>query len=293
MGIGARERLEEEEETLLAKLELIDRRYLYLLILICVIVPLVTGIKVPVAVSRYSQDLYNMVESLPDESYVLYLFGPSFWGESRPMFIAMWKHLLMRPLNVILLCRSAAGFGFWNTEVKPILEEEGLLGGPTGTVYGEDFVNIGFVSGGESMYRSFAKEIRSVVVEDEYGTPLDDIPMMVNITSAYDIAVVVIGEGYAVESAYRQFGPPSAYDCIIINIGMSSCIAKYVPFIEAGEIYEMPGIRGGGEYEKLIDKPWLGITYMSSTTLAHLVLLIFLVLGNSIYFFRRSRGEVQ
>jgi hypothetical protein len=290
---------EEERETLLAKLEMVDRRIIYLLILICVIVPLVTGMGVPVAVSRYSQDTFDLIESLPAGSKVLYIFHPGFWGESRSMFTAMWKHLFVRDdLHVIGFSNSPAGMGYWVNEVRPILEEEGLIGAGSGRVYGDDWVWLGYIPGYEAMYRSLAGDFRSVVTEDDEGTSVDDLPVIANITDAYDIDVVVDGEGYAIERSYRQFGPPTAYKCIMVNIGMSSCIAKYVPWIEAGEIYEMPGIRGGGEYEQLISQAygfdtWLGTKFLASTTYSHLVLLIFLIVGNVIYFIRRSRGEVK
>jgi hypothetical protein len=298
MGFDSAQEVE-ERTTLLAKLELMDRRILYGLIIICVIVPLVTGMQVPVAVSRYSQDLFDLVESLPADSNVLYIFHPSFWGETRSMFTAMWKHLMVRTdINVIAFGNSPAGMGYWTNEVKPILEEEGLIGPGSGRVYGEDWVWLGYIPGTESMYRSMAGDFRSMVTEDGEGTPIDDLPVIANIIDAHDFTAVVDGEGYAIERSYRQFGPPTAYKCTMINVGMSSCIAKYVPWIEAGEIYEMPGIRGGGEYEQLISAqygfdPWLGTKFLASTTLSHTVLLIFLIVGNVIYFIRRSRGEVK
>lgn len=281
----------EEKTTTLAKLEYLDRRYLYLLIIISVLIPLITGMTVPIVVSGYTQDTYNYVESLPEDSYVLYLFHPGFWGETRPMFIAMFKHLFMRPLKVVIIATSVNGAGYWESEVKPILEGEGLIGADSGNVYGEDYVYLGYVPGPEAMYRSLAADFQNVISEDDDGTPLDEIPMMKNIYTAYNFTAVVDGDGYAIERSYRQFGPPSLYNRKMINIGMSSCIAKYVPWIEAGEILEMPGIRGGGEYEQLIGKPWLGTKYMSSTTLAHSVLLIFLVMGNAIHFARKYTEE--
>jgi hypothetical protein len=64
----------------------IDRRWIFLLIALSVIIPLLFKLKIPTRTSPIVQDIYDKVESLPEGSRILLSmdFAPGTLAESRP-----------------------------------------------------------------------------------------------------------------------------------------------------------------------------------------------------------------
>jgi hypothetical protein len=57
----------------------------------------------------------------------------------------------------------------------------------------------------------------------------------------------------------------------------------------------IPGLRGAAEYEKLINKPGAATQLMDAQSMAHVVIVFFMALGNMGYAARRlwQRGEAR
>ena len=65
----------------------IDRRIIFLAILLAVLIPFVVKFPQPVHISKESQDLYEWVENIPDSSTIILTFDyyPSTLAEVEPM----------------------------------------------------------------------------------------------------------------------------------------------------------------------------------------------------------------
>ena len=59
-------------------------------------------------------------------------------------------------------------------------------------VYGEDYVNLGFKSGGEGVIKVIVTDIKELYTTDDKGTNINDIPMMDQIHSVQDFKLIIL-----------------------------------------------------------------------------------------------------
>ena len=78
------------------KLANIDRRLIYLVIGLAVLIPFLTPMRLPIYVSPPVQSVYDYIEALPEGSVVLmgFNFSPSTMPELLPMSLAVLRHCL-------------------------------------------------------------------------------------------------------------------------------------------------------------------------------------------------------
>ncbi len=69
------------------KLNAIDRRWIYLLMFLSVLIPTIFVVKFPIELTPEAEQLYNAVEELPDSSVIMLTFDyyPSALAETEPM----------------------------------------------------------------------------------------------------------------------------------------------------------------------------------------------------------------
>ena len=165
---------------------------------------------------------------------------------------------------------------------------------PTNKKYGEDYVMLGYIPGLEIGAAAYAKDIHALISVDTYGTPLEELPLMQNVRNIEDIDLAIsISSGFGpmgyINQFYIPYGTPVAAGCIGI---MAPGLRPYYPDQLRGFL---PTARNGAEYELLINEPGIGIIDFDAQTLAHLVLIIFIITGNifeySRVFERKTEGE--
>jgi len=256
-------------------LERIDRRIIYLTLIVIVAIMTLTPAGLPLLISRETRLAYDTIEKLPAGAQILYSLDLDImgWLQGGPQAIAFLQHLLNRPLKIVLIgWRPDSEFLILKTLTSVDLK---------GKKYGVDYVNIGFVAGGETAMAGFAADLRKVVRTDYGGTNLDEIPMMKTITSAKDFSLVVCpntGEPGAL-GFIRQWRIP--YNVPIITSQPPMTVPEFVPHVQAGTLVAaLPAIRSSAEYELLIKKPGLGIAAQDAVSLGTLALLAFIVIGN-------------
>ena len=79
------------------------------------------------------------------------------------------------------------------------------------------------------------------------------------------------------------------------NVKMSTgttsiMVNDIMPFVVSDQIQGiLAGMPGAAEYEKLVGKPGIGTSGMDAQSLAHLVIVFFIIFGNIGYFIERKR----
>ena len=69
-------------------------------------------------------------------------------------------------------------------------------------------------------------------------------------------------------------------------------VNEVMPYVQAGQVQGiLAGMPGAAEYENLIGSPGIGTSGMDAQSVAHLVIVLFIVLGNLGYFIERSREK--
>lgn len=267
------------------RLSQVDRRILFIIVLICAAVPLLIGARVTLSVSPPVRGLYEAVDSLPPGSYV-YLaadYDPGSLPEMYPMNVAFVEHLFSRDVKIIAASLWAPG---------PPLSQRVFdhLAPLYGKVYGEDYVNLGFKEGREAVMVSVAEDLRATFPEDYFGTSYDDIPMLRGIDDLTDVRLIVnVSAGYpGIKEWVQQIATRYA---IPIGGGVTAVSGpEMYPYIQSGQLVGLlAGMKGAGEYEQILKKPGLGLAGMAAQSSVHVAVIVFIVFANVIYFMERRK----
>ncbi len=273
----------------IVKLGSVDRRVIFVLVGLSVLIPLLWPVDIPIRATKHSQDVYDAIESLPSNSKVLVSFeyGPSTKPEIHPMAIAVLKHLFSNGQKVYATALWPDGL-FMSVDAFSTIEEEFTL------KYGVDYVNLGFKPGNEAVVKGIAADIRTLYTTDTRGNQLSTIPMMEGVVNIKDFDFVFsLSAGYPGTKEWVQ------YACDPHNIPMSTgCtsiqVTEVLPYVEHGQVRGiLAGMPGAAEYEKLLGKVGLATGMMAAQSFAHLVIVLFIIFGNITYFIQRKRSKAN
>ncbi|HEV8129134.1 MAG TPA: hypothetical protein VGQ14_05710 [Candidatus Eisenbacteria bacterium] len=271
----------------------LDRRWIYLLVLVSLIIPIVFPIGLPVTTTSPTRMAFEYIESLApgDVVWLSFDYGPSSAPENDPMAEAFLRQCFLKRLKVIVTVLYPLGaLGISNNILARVSSEF------PGLKYGEDYVNMGYKDGAAAVIRSLGDGISKSFPADQNGRPYDQIPMFKGIRDIYQVKLLfsvatgIIGE-YWITQGNAQFGTPTI-------VGPTAVGApKYYAYLNAGQLKGMlGGMKGAAEYEKLLrdkypqlDKYYSETKYFTATkgmdgqAVVHVVILILIVLGNVAY----------
>lgn len=264
----------------------IDRRYIYIAIALCIIIPFLTHKILPIKVSPPVKSAYEAIDRLPTGSVVMISidYEAGSQPELQPMLIAILHHLFQKNLKVIMLCHWPLGFP---------LGQDALLttGNKYGKKYGIDYVNLGYRPGVSSVMLDIGKEIRTLFQSDYAGTPVDSLQLMKTVHNYNDIAILIGLEAgntgdYWVRIANAQFGEKIILGCTAVSA------PDGYPYLQAKQIEGLiGGLKGAAEYESLMDYKGDAITGMTAQSVAHLAIIFFIIVGNIGYFMMIRRKK--
>ncbi len=270
------------------KISKTDPRIIYLLMLIGIAIPLIKPLGLPLVVVNTTKQAFQEVEKLNPSDRVLISFDYSPGGEAEldPISNAMLKHFLEKDLKVYALTSVPAGTMFAQRNL--VVYEE------AGKSYGEDFVNLGYFAGGESALAALCENIKSVLKTDINGTSVDQIPMMQEVHDINDMDLVIsinVGPGgYATADVWvRQVAV--VYRDVPVILGVTAVMTpNNMPYLHAKQIKGLlGGLRPAAEYELLLEQPGRAVALMDAQSAAHVVILMFIVLGNIAYFAMKAK----
>jgi hypothetical protein len=124
----------------------VDRWAVYLILLVAMVLPIVVGLNlfpVPPARTRAANDARLAIEALPTDARVLVAFEyePDAAGELDASAEAILHHLMTRGATIYALSSKPTG----PTIAQSVLER---VGAEYDYTYGDDWINLGYVSGG-------------------------------------------------------------------------------------------------------------------------------------------------
>ena len=283
---------------LFERLLTLDRRWIYLLVAVSLITPIVLPIGLPVTTTGSTRAAFEYVESLQpgDVVWLSYDYGPSSAPENDPMAEGFLRQCFLKKVRVIVTALyPLGGLGLANTSVAKVTAEF------PGLRYGEDYVNLGYKDGAAAVMRRLVENIGEAFPTDVNGRPIAEFPIMRAVRDVREVKLVftaatgLIGE-YWITQVHAQAGTP-------VIIGPTAVSApKYYAFLNTGQLVGMlGGMKGAAEYEKLLRAkyPQLDTFYgstrdftatkgMDGQTVLHTVILLFILLGNIAYLKMRS-----
>lgn len=267
----------------------IPRQFYYTILLFLLCYALVFPMGLPIRIKGETKELYNLIEGLPEDSVVLVdiAFGAGGMPELGPPYLAVMHHLFSRPLRVIVMTLYTEGPQMYSIYLDKLNPEETY-----GKKYGEDYVFFGYNAGGVTTMTELAKDMRFLGT-DYMGTPLDQLPVMEGVYDNKDVALVITfstasGGISSPTDWVQQWATPygATLACVVLKMMMPTVS----PYYGAGQVKALiPGAGAAAEYELLIDKPGEGLASTDALSLAHLLVISLMVLGNIGYF--KLRGE--
>ena len=263
-----------------------DRRYLYLMIFITTIYPILYPMGMPITVGPDTRVWYAEVDKLGSDDIVIVNLGVYFssYMELQSGVVATCDMLVERGVKIALGTYWPEGESLIRLYVEPELTKRGY-------VEGEDYVVLGFVFTNAAAYASIAQDFHGTIHVDWMNNPITGT-FLDRVTDASDLSYFISFADGSDASATNHFALKYGTPHMVNPIGVSITDAKAM--YDTGLVVAMiASTRGGAELEFLIGKPGVGMSSMDAFTLGHYMLIIFIVMGNIGYFgyTRKVRGS--
>ena len=287
-----------DRRTLLERLEGMDRRWVFLIMFLAMSLPLFFPVDLPIEVTPEVQGYFDLVESL-EPGDVVYLAAdcdPGSQAELKPMLIASLDHLFRQDVKIVGATLWPAGPPLLDRALSEIAEEYGK-------VYGEDYVNLGFKEGRESVMVQLGKSFRAVYPSDYNRNPVESFPLFSArkpdgswaVDTFEDVKCIVnVSAGYPGTKEWVQ-QVRSRYNIPIVSGCTAVSAPEYYPYVQSGQLSGLlGGLADAAKYEKLTGRAGVATSGMSGQSLGHVVIVILIAFGNVLYFVnrrRRPRGE--
>jgi hypothetical protein len=286
---------------ILENLTKINRRYIFLLVAVAVIVPLVITMKLPSIPGKYTVKLYDFIDNIPPQGQPVLIaadYSPSMMPELQPMLLAVLRHCFYKKIRVIVLTLDPNGAALSEAALKEVAPEYGA-------VNGVDYAFLGFKPGSAIVMMSIGENIRQAFPTDFYGTPLDSLPMMANVRNYADIPLVMSIAGSAITQGWINYAHTRYHASVGAGCTAVST-ADYYPFLQAGQLVGLlNGMKGASEYEYLNEKNGylneknqdpkisrVASKGMNAVSIVHLLLMVFIIMGNIGYLvIRHNQGK--
>ncbi len=272
---------------MLDKLLKIDRRIIFSIIGIVVILAILFPMGLAVHVSEPVEKIYREIESLSPDSYVFLSFDydPASMAELDPLALAVIRHCFRKDLKIVSLGLWPQGVLLGQANLEMAAEEYGKE-------YGIDFANLGYKTGGIVVISGISTNLRDIFPQDYIGNNVDSLPMLDGINNLDPFKLIITfsagdpGVRHWVMIAQARYGKK-------IGLGSTAVQAPaFYPYLQANQLVGLAGgMKGAAEYEQLVKIPGLATAGMDAQSLAHSVIVLFIIFGNVIFFLKKRSSS--
>tara|TARA_S200000501_G_C20859972_1_gene759301 strand:+ start:1355 stop:2254 length:900 start_codon:yes stop_codon:yes gene_type:complete len=287
------------------KLGKLDRRFIFILIGLSVLIPLLRPdwINIPIKTTSNSRIVFEELNSLKSGDKVLLSFeyGASTKPEIHPMSVAVLQHLFSKGIKVYTVPLWPEGLMMAKFAIEEVVSSNLFK-----VKEHVDYVSLPYKAGGEIIIRGIATDLRSIFTQDINNTLLSEIPMMNGVNNisdfdfVFDLSAGVPGNAEWVQFACDEYNIPLSSGCTSIMV------TDAIPYVESGQIRGiLAGMPGAAEYEQMVFEylntnrnneylnekvsivPGKATSRMSAQSIAHLLMVVFIIFGNISYYLTR------
>lgn len=311
------------------RMQALDRRYIYLIVALAIILPLIIPFNSKTYVTEPSENLYKKIDSFAGKKdrAVLLCFShdASTMAELFPMEVSILRHCFQRNVQVFTICFMPAAKPLMDYALQTAKEDYNVQSGV-------DYVNFGYKPYGLFLptILGMGDDIAKAVETDDEGRIVSNLEIMKWIKNYNEMNLVVdFAASAAVQTwityARARFGANVA-------AGVTAVMAAdNFPYLQTGQLVGMlAGLKGAAEYEKLVDvfathkeidsngvekvvprefskevlkESWIKLSDiknpvyktarigMNAQTVAHIMIIVFIALGNIGYFVNRKKQK--
>lgn len=275
----------------------LDRRWVFLAMLLAVAVPILAGARFPEDPSPLVRSVFEAIDNLPEGSRVLLAldYDPASEGELHPMAAAFTRQCALKNHKMYFMTLWPPGTVMVQKQLT-MLEREF-----PDYEYGVDYVNLGFRPGYEGPIKLIVTDLKKAINADVHGTSLDQIPLTRDLKNIQQMDLIInVSAGYPGAKEWVLYAStPYGIPTVAGTTGVQSpLLMPYIP----NQLTGMLGaIKAAAEYEQLLidEYPQLkdnrqaqeALRRMGPQLVAHVFLIVLILLGNTIYFIERRRSR--
>lgn len=274
----------------LQKLVNLDRRWIFLLVALAVIIPqLLSPPLKGLKVSPPVQSVYKTMEDLPAGSPVLisFDFDPASKPELYPMAKALVRHALGKKHRLIAT-------GLWITGTGLVAEILSDVGKETGAKDGEDYVYLGWSPGSANVIIGLGQDLFKQFPKDYSGKETRNLPVLQGVRNLGDIKYVIsLAAGDPGVETWLVYGKEKHR--FELAGGCTAVIAPGLyPLLNTGQLNGLiGGMKGAAEYESLLGRTDDASAGMVALSTGHFLIILLVVTSNVLYLFgRRKNGRI-
>ncbi|QDU39780.1 hypothetical protein Mal4_41270 [Maioricimonas rarisocia] len=275
----------------------LDRRWVFLAMLLAVAVPILAGARFPEEPSQMVRSVFHAIDNLPEGSRVLMAldYDPASEGELHPMAAAFTRQCALKNHKMYFMTLWPPGPVMIQKQINMLQREF------PDYEYGIDYVNMGFRPGYEGPIKLIVTDLKRAISADVHGTSLDQIPLTRDLKNIQQMDMIInVSAGYPGAKEWVLYAAtPYGIPTVAGTTGVQSpLLMPYIP----NQLTGMLGaIKAAAEYEQmLIDEyPQLkdnrqaqeALRRMGPQLVAHVFLIVLILIGNTIFFIERRRSR--
>lgn len=280
----------------------IDRRVIYVIIAIVMIIPIIFPFGLPIRISRPTQQMFDAIDQLPQEKNTLMIsadYNPQDFPEIHPMMVAILRHAFQRRIKVVVLCLYATELGLAEDAINTVSAEfnQRANSEKEKIINGRDYVFLGWKPPPVVPILGMGEDISEIFPKDYYGVNIDERPMMAGIRNYDDIGLLVcLSSG--TPPLWYVFYAQGIYGVRVATGVTAVSVADFYPYLGSGQFTGLlEGMKGGAEYETLVEQRFdihdrkLATEGMSAQSAAHLAIIVFIIIGNIGFFASRKQNR--
>ncbi|MBN2461500.1 MAG: hypothetical protein JXB60_07830 [Candidatus Cloacimonetes bacterium] len=305
----------------------LDRRWIYLMVALAIVMPLIIPFNSKTYVTEPTENVYKKIDSFSGrkDRAILMCFShdASTMAELFPMEVAILRHCFEKKVQVLTICFMPQAKPLMDYAINTAKEDYNVQSGV-------DYLSFGYKPWSLFLpiLLGMGDDIGKAVETDDQGRKVENLPIMKEISNYNEMNLVIdFAASAAVYSwiiyARARFGANVA-------AGITAVMAAdNYPYLQSGQLVGMlSGLKGAAEYEKLVDvfathrdeygnpdprefskevikSTWIKLSDienrkyktarigMNAQTVAHVMIIIFIILGNIGYFVSRKKKKAS
>lgn len=264
-----------------------ERGLLYLLVALAVFLPLIFPFdKWENLPTKEVKGVYDTIESLqPGDTIMIAVdFDPSSEPELYPMLLAVLRHAFSKDLYVLgVNLFNPAGIGLGTRAFTEVGDE-------LGKVNGTDYCFLGYKPSQLAVVQALNAGIADAFTVDAYKQHTASLPIIQRTPKLKGGIkyLVDLAAGETVRTWVAFGSTPGGYP---MGVGVTAVsFADYFSLYQSNQINGlMGGLKAAAEYEVLIEHKGAASAGMNSQSLVHVLLVLFVIAGNIVYFAGKRR----
>ncbi|MCH8805811.1 MAG: hypothetical protein IH986_06960, partial [Planctomycetes bacterium] len=230
-------------------LSTLDRRWIFLLMGIAVMVPILLRVQFPEEPGSLTTTVFEEIEKLEPGSKILLAFDydPGSKPELEPMARSFAWHCAKRGHKLYFIALWPLGAQMISDTIDSIIKKH-----YPDYEYGVDYVNLGFKPGNEGVIKVVASNLPELYTTDHGGISLSKLPMTQDLKTIADMDLMInVSAGYPGTKEWIQYAAtPLKLTVVAGCTGVQApLLFPYIPDQLKGLL---AAIKGAAEYEEIL-----------------------------------------